>query len=73
MSIKQKLQLKLTRGTISANELRTLLKKSNWMLDRVRGSHEVWVNGSQTFILVTHGKLLKRYQIKQAQEILLGA
>ncbi|MBI4402985.1 MAG: type II toxin-antitoxin system HicA family toxin [Deltaproteobacteria bacterium] len=62
---------KLRRGTLDGNELRALLKKEGWMLDRVKGSHEIWKCGSQTFVLATHSKELKPYQIKEARRILL--
>ena len=71
MSSAEKLKRKLESGSIDARELRTLLKQMRWSLNRTKGSHEVWVNGAKTFILATHSKDLKPYQIKQAQSLLL--
>lgn len=66
-----KLLEKLKNGSVNASELRTLLKQNGWELDRVKGSHEIWVKGVETFILATHSKDLKNYQIKEAQKLLL--
>jgi len=71
MSSTEKLKAKLDNGSIDSKELRTLLKQLGWSLNRTRGSHEVWVKGTKTFILATHSKDLKPYQIKQAQNLLL--
>ncbi len=71
MSSTDKLKRKLESGSIDARELRTLLKQMGWSLNRTKGSHEAWVKESKTFILATHSKDLKPYQIKQAQNLLL--
>ena len=71
MGSAQKLKLKLERGNITARELRTLLRQEGWSLDRARSSHEFWIRGARTFVLATHDKDLKIYQIKQAQSLLL--
>ncbi len=73
MSSTEKLKEKLDNGSIDARELRTLLKQVGWTLIRIKGSHEVWVKGATTFILATHSKDLKHYQIKQAQSLLGGS
>jgi predicted RNA binding protein YcfA (HicA-like mRNA interferase family) len=70
MSKADKLIEKLKRGTISADELITLLSKLGWVQDRVRGSHQVWAKENKTLVLALHGKDLKRYQIKEAQAAL---
>lgn len=67
----EKLKQKLERGSINARELRTLMNQLGWHLMRIKGSHEVWVKEHKTFVLATHTKDLKRYQVKQAQELLL--
>jgi len=67
-----KLKSKLRMGTIDARELRTLLKQEGWRLDRVKGSHEFWERGTLTFVLATHSKDLKPYQVRQAREVLLS-
>lgn len=71
MSSAEKLKTKLNNGSIDAKELKTLLKKLGWALNRIKGSHEVWIKGTKTFVLATHSKDLKPYQIKQAQHLLL--
>lgn len=71
MDRKEKLREKLVRGSITARELRVFLRLEGWRLDRTRGSHEFWINSLRTFVLATHGKDLKRYQIKLAQQLLL--
>ena len=71
MNSTEKLKAKLDNGSIDARKLRTLLKQLGWALNRTKGSHEVWVKGTETFILATHSKDLKPYQIKQAQNLLL--
>lgn len=71
MTKNEKLKDKLRRGGINANELRTLLKQEDWLLDRVKGSHEIWCKEADTFVLATHSKDLKSYQIKQARLVLL--
>lgn len=71
MSKTEKLLEKLKRGAINALELKTLLRHLGWILDRTKGSHEVWVNDSKLFVLATHSKELKPYQLKQAKTLLL--
>jgi predicted RNA binding protein YcfA (HicA-like mRNA interferase family) len=70
MTKSDKLEVKLMLGSIDGKELRTLLKQRGWHIDRVRGSHEIWICGSRTFVLATHGKDLKQYQIREAQNML---
>jgi len=70
MGSQEKLRKKLHQGSIDARDLRTLLRQDGWVLDRTSGSHEVWKNKAKTFILATHSKDLKRYQIKLAQKML---
>ncbi|OFZ79584.1 MAG: hypothetical protein A2583_13355 [Bdellovibrionales bacterium RIFOXYD1_FULL_53_11] len=72
MTSASKLKTKLQIGSIDAHELRTLLKQMGWRLDRTRGSHEVWINGARSFVLATHTKDLKPYQIKGARTLLLS-
>ena len=65
----QKLREALQKGVISAKDLRTLLQRLGWSLDRQKGSHEQWLGpDSQRMTLATHSKDLKPYQIKEAQE-----
>ena len=71
MSSSDKLKRKLSSGSVDGRELRTLLKQIGWILNRTKGSHEVWTKGVKTFVLATHSKDLKPYQIKQAQGFLL--
>jgi predicted RNA binding protein YcfA (HicA-like mRNA interferase family) len=71
MSKTDKLLLKLKNGTISGKELRTLMNKLGWTHARTNGSHETWEKGSKTYILATHSKDLKAYQIKQAQKLMI--
>ena len=66
-----KLIAKLKNGNIDAVELRALLGKLGWRLERTRGSHEIWVQGPETFVIATHAKDLKPYQKKQARDVLL--
>jgi predicted RNA binding protein YcfA (HicA-like mRNA interferase family) len=69
MSTTEKLLEKLNNGSISAKELRTLLGKLNWFLDRTKGSHEQWIGPQkQRMTIATHSKDLKSYQIKEAQQ-----
>lgn len=72
MAKADKLKEKLRAGAIDARELRTLLGQCGWVLDRVRGSHEFWERGSATFVLATHSKDLKPYQIRQARSVILS-
>ena len=69
MSKNSKLKLKLVDESINGKELRTLLSQEGWTLDRTRGSHEVWICGGRTFILATHSKDLKPYQVKEAKTL----
>lgn len=71
MTKRDKLRSKLSAGNIGAKELNTLLQQEGWMIDRCRGSHQVWIKGAETFVLATHSKDLKLYQIKEAQKLLL--
>ena len=71
MTSAMKLKEKLTAGAINARELRTLLKHEGWVIDRVKGSHEIWIAGSRTYVLATHSKDLKPYQIKEARLLIL--
>ena len=69
MSKTDKLLAKLKNGTIDANELRTLLSKLGWVLDRQSGSHEQWIGPKeQRLTLAAQGKELRRYLIKETQE-----
>lgn len=70
MSKIDKLKAKLKNGSISASELRTLLRQFRWILDRTNGSHEIWKHGSKRYVLATHTNELKRYQINEAKEML---
>jgi len=68
---------KLKRGSISADELRTLMRKKGWILDDQEGSHEQWYHPEKkypnnVFTLATHSKDLKPYQIKEAKIKVLG-
>lgn len=67
MSKSDKLLAKLKNGTISADELTTLLNKLGWKLKGGKGSHQTWSKDTLTLVLSPHGKDLKKYQIKQAQ------
>lgn len=76
MSKTEKLIQKLRSGVISAKELKTLMKKLGWTLDRQAGSHEQWVNRKRDYpknriTIATHTKDLKQYQIKEAMEKIL--
>ena len=69
MSKLEKLLEKLGHGSINSAELRNLLKRLGWTLDRQRGSHEQWIGPKgQRMTLATHSKDLKPYQIREAQE-----
>src|SRR4051812_12901774 len=70
--LNRKLVEKLRRGAIDALELRTLLGQDGWQIRNTTGSHEQWVKGSLHLTLATHSKDLKKYQIKEAREALLG-
>jgi predicted RNA binding protein YcfA (HicA-like mRNA interferase family) len=61
---------KLQNGSIDAKELRSLLKKMGAVLAHTRGSHEHYILDGKLFVLATHGKDLKHYQIKEAKEFL---
>lgn len=76
MSKQDKLIEKLKRLKISADDLRTLLKKLGWVLDDTEGSHEQWYHPSRPhpnnrFTLSTHGKDVKMYQLREAREKLI--
>ena len=66
----EKLLAKLKNGTISAQELRTLLGQLGWILARQKGSHEQWLKNGKVVTLATHSKDLKPYQIKQVSKAL---
>lgn len=68
MSKTEKLLEKLRNKTISASELRTLLQRLGWKLDRTKGSHEQWAKNGKVVTLATHSNELKSYQIKQFSE-----
>ena len=70
MSKTEKLLLKLINGSISAQEVKTLLGHFNWILARQKGSHEQWTKNGQVITLATHTKELKIYQIKQIRKAL---
>lgn len=69
MTKNAKLTSKLKAGSINGKELRTLLQQEDWKLERTRGSHEIWTKGPHTFVLATHSKDLKPYQIKEARQL----
>ena len=73
MTKNAKLRSKLKDGSIDGKELRTFLQQEGWIIDRTRGSHEVWTKLSHTFVLATHSKDLKPYQIKEARALLINA
>lgn len=66
----EKLLAKLKNGTISAQEIRTLLGHLGWVLARQKGSHEQWLKNGKVITLATHSKDLKPYQIKQVSKAL---
>ncbi len=66
----EKLLAKLKNGTISAQEIRTLLGQLGWILARKKGSHEQWLKNGKVLTLATHSKDLKPYQIKQVSKAL---
>lgn len=70
MSKIEKLVKKLNNKTINAKELRALMIALGAELKGTRGSHERWYFNSRRYVLATHGKDLKEYQIKQAKEFL---
>ena len=72
VSSRSKLWAKLKSRNIKADELRTLLKMEGFELDHQKGSHQFWKRATQRYVLATHGKDLKLYQIKQAMEVLDG-
>jgi predicted RNA binding protein YcfA (HicA-like mRNA interferase family) len=73
MSKLEKLLEKLKNGSIDSDELRTLLVKMGWILDRTKGSHEQWLSPSkQRMTLATHGRSLLRYQIEEARKKIIG-
>ncbi len=68
MSKTDKLKDKLKNGSISASELRTLMKKLGWVLDRTKGSHEQWRGpNSEKLTIATHSETLMKYLIREAQ------
>lgn len=71
MSKTEKLLEKLKNGTIDGREIATLLKKMGWTIDRQKGSHEVWILGAKTLVLVAGRVELKSYQIRDLQKALL--
>ena len=71
MDKRSKFKSNLINGSISARELRALLLLEGRQLERTCGSHEFWTKGALTFVLATHSKDLKRYQIKLASQLLL--
>lgn len=70
MTKNAKLKSKLKDGSINGRDLRTLLQQEGWLLERTRGSHEVWTKEMRTFVLATHSKELKPYQIREARMLL---
>ena len=70
MSKTEKLLSKLENGTISAQEIRTLLGQLGWTLARQKGSHEQWLKNGKVITLATHSKDLKPYQMKQVSKAL---
>ena len=69
MSKTDKLKKKFKNGSISASELRTLMSKLGWILDRTKGSHEQWRGPEgEKLTIATHSKTLMKYLIKEAQE-----
>jgi predicted RNA binding protein YcfA (HicA-like mRNA interferase family) len=70
MSKTEKLLAKLNNGTITVQELRTLLGQLGWILARQKGSHEQWLKNGKVITLATHSKNLKPYQIKQVLKAL---
>jgi len=71
MSKTEKLLEKLRHGTIDGQETTTLLRKLGWVLDRQKGSHEVWAKGNQSLVLIAGRRDLKNYQVKDLQKALL--
>jgi predicted RNA binding protein YcfA (HicA-like mRNA interferase family) len=71
MSKTDKLLEKLKNGTIDGPESESLLKKLGWVLNRQKGSHQVWAKGNETLILIAGRRELKNYQIKDLQKALI--
>lgn len=68
MSKIEKLLEKLKNETISASEVRTLLKKLGWALRNKVGSHEHWSLNDKRITIATHGKEIPFYQIRQIKK-----
>lgn len=71
MSKTEKLLRKLKEGRIDGNELISLLKKLGWAIANKEGSHFTYSNGNKKITVIAERVDLKRYQIKQVQELLL--
>lgn len=73
MSKQEKLIEKLKNETIGADELRNLLKRLGFGYRQPGSSHQTWFHADGRRLTISpHGKDLKRYQIKEAQKVLLG-
>ena len=73
MSRIAKLNLRfLTGGNLTFAEFRLLLEAYGWTLDRVGGSHHVYRHPltARPFPVTPDGKDARRYQLKQARDMI---
>ena len=66
---KQEKLLKKARnnhGGLHFNEFVTLLKQHNWILDRQRGSHQIWISPKRHRLPIQDKNgVAKKYQVEQ--------
>lgn len=51
-------------------EIETLLLREGFELDRIAGSHHVFIRGDITFVIPRHGKQVKSIYVKRVIELL---
>ena len=65
------MRAKQSPGSLTFDELGTFLARSNWMFDRQKGSHRIWISPKNRVVSIQpDGKMAKSYQVIQILRIM---
>jgi len=72
MNKREKLFKRLKNNSNNATflDIQTLLKQEGFELDRVTGSHHVFIKGDITFVVPVHGSKVKAVYVRRVIELI---
>lgn len=62
-------RLKNNPAGVTFDDIRTLLLREGFRLDRVTGSHHIFKNSDVTFVIPVHAKRVKSVYVKRVVEL----